>query len=119
MPRPPSRGRRAPPPASSRLLYELGLADLSWQIVGFTAAVLALGFGPMLLAALLGAEGAVRRGLVALGPALVCLTFAALTWRYGMRHAAAMGRSKLDIGMLAAMFVALAGLAGWGLFVSV
>lgn len=119
MPRPPSRGRRAPPPARPHLLEELGLAGLSWQVVGLTAAILALGFGPMLLASLIGAQGAAYGALVALGPGLVCLAFAALTWRYGMRHAAAMGRSKLEIGLLAAMFVALAALTWWGLLVSV
>ncbi|KAB8144900.1 hypothetical protein F8S13_03425 [Chloroflexia bacterium SDU3-3] len=119
MARPPSRGRRAPPPTSSRLLDELGLAGLSWQVVGLTAAVLALGFGPMLLASLLGTRGAAYGALVALGPGLVCLAFAALTWRYGMRHAAATGRSKLEIWLLVAMFVTLAALTWWGLFASV
>ncbi len=81
--------------------------------------VLALGFGPLLLATLIEATGLTLQFLAALGPVLVCLAFAGLTWKYGMRYARDTGRSKQRIWLFVTMFVALAGLVGWALFVSV
>jgi hypothetical protein len=113
------RGRRTPERAINPILAELGWSDLSWPVFGWGAAILALGFGPLLIATLIGAAGISLKLLVALGPTLICLAFAALAWKYGMRYAPEMGRSKQQVWLLAAVFVALAGLVGWALFVSV
>ena len=113
------RGRRTPGPTINPLLAELGWSDLSWPVIGWSIGILALGFGPLLIAALIDAAGISLQLLVALGPMLVCLAFAGLTWKYGMSYASEMGRSKRGIWLLVALFVALAALVGWVLFVSV
>jgi hypothetical protein len=113
------RGRRTPGAPVNPLLADLGLSDVSWPVIGWTIAILTLGFGPLLIATLTGAAGIGRRFLVALGPALICLAFAGLTWKYGMSYAREMGQSKRRVYLLVALFVTLAGLAGWALFVSV
>jgi hypothetical protein len=113
------RGRRTPERAGNPILAELGWSDLSWPVLGWSAALLALGFGPLLVATLIGVTGTSLKLLAALGPKLVFLAFAGLAWKYGMRYAPEMGRSKRQVWLLVAVFVARAGLVGWVLFVSV
>lgn len=112
------RGRAAPQRPSSQLLDDLGL-PLSWPVIGLTVAVLLVGFGPLALASLLNITGAAGKLLVALGPALVCVCFAALTYVFGTRAAADLGWSRRRVWLLTVLFLFLGALAGWGLFVSV
>lgn len=112
------RGRRIPRPITHSLLAELGW-DVPWPVVSWSLVILALGFGPLLIATLTDAAGISLQVLTALGPVLVCLAFAGLTWKYGMIYASETGKSKRGIWLLVALFVALAALVGWALFVSV
>lgn len=116
---PRNRGRSAPRRSYNWLLDELGWSELSWPVVGWTLVVLAVGFGPLLIINLTEVAGVGRKLLVALGPALVCMAFAGLTWKYGMETIERTGHSRQYIWLVTAMFVGLAGLVGWLLFVSV
>lgn len=105
-------GRAAPEHVS--LLESLGI-DLSWPVVILTLLVLVFGFGPLLLIDVFSTEGLGRKVLAAAGPVLVCLAFALMSYFYGMRA----GMSRNYVWGVVTMFVVLALLAGWGLFVSV
>jgi hypothetical protein len=113
------RGRHAGEARRGTLGSIFDELDLSWPVVGFTTLLLLVGFGPLLLAELLRLTPRSEALLVAAGPALVCLGFALLTLRYGLRHAEESGWSRGGIFALAALFVVLGALAGWGLFVSI
>jgi hypothetical protein len=95
------------------------ILGLSWPVIGWSALVLLVGFTPLVLIGALEPGGVMRRLLAGLGPALVCLCFALLVLVYGMRYAASGGMSRRQVWALAGLFVALAALSGWGLFVSV
>ncbi|HMO56919.1 MAG TPA: hypothetical protein PKA05_22595 [Roseiflexaceae bacterium] len=116
---PAERGRRVTRRSHMPLLATFGLEDLSWPVIGWTFALLIVGFGPWVLAMMLDVGGNTYRFLVALGPTLVGLGFAGMTWHYGMQYARAIGRSRRSIQLLTLLFVVLALLAGWGLFSSV
>ena len=120
---PASRQRRrerpdsGPPSLWAQVLDVLELSGPgTWRVLGLVLGVLAVGFGPLLLLAVLDVGGTARRGLIALGPVGICLGLAALTWGCGRRYGEALGWTRRQVWMLVGMFAALGLLSGLGLW---
>ncbi|MBJ6759692.1 hypothetical protein JGU66_02880 [Myxococcaceae bacterium JPH2] len=80
--------------------------------------LLVVGFGPLLLLAVLDVSGPLRKALVALGPVSICLGFAGLVLVCGYRYGAALKWSRRQTWGLAALFAGLGVLGGLGLWFS-
>ncbi|MCY1041884.1 hypothetical protein OV208_11220 [Corallococcus sp. bb12-1] len=123
-PLPPPRRRRRPEPAREpprslgrQILDALELSGPSgWWGLGLVLGVLVIGFGPLLLLALLDVSGPTRKALVALGPVSICLGFAILVGVCARRYGKALGWSRRQAWLLMAMFVGLGLLGGLGLW---
>ncbi|RJS26163.1 hypothetical protein DRW03_06820 [Corallococcus sp. H22C18031201] len=80
--------------------------------------LLVVGFGPLVLLAVLDVSGPLRKLLVALGPVSICLGFAGLVLVCGYRYGEALKWSRRQTWGLAVMFVGLGLLGGLGLWFS-
>jgi hypothetical protein len=87
-----------------------------WLGLGLVLVLLVIGFGPLLLLAVLDVSGPARRALVALGPVGICLGLAGLVLVCGYRFGESLGWSRRQTWSLAALFVGLGLLGGLGLW---
>lgn len=109
------RGRATPSSESHTLLDELGLPGPTLPLA---ILILVIGFSPLLVLSLVEVGDTTRRLLAALGPVLVCLAFSVLIVLFGLR-AAEGEAARIRTWFLFWLFLALGGLFGWGLYVSV
>jgi hypothetical protein len=86
--------------------------------LGLVLVLLVIGFGPLLLLAVLDVSGTARKALVALGPVSICLGFAALVLVCGYRYGELLKWSRRQTWTLAALFVGMGLLGGLGLWFS-
>ncbi|MCP3143112.1 hypothetical protein [Pyxidicoccus xibeiensis] len=117
------RRRREPqePPRTWwwRLLDFMDLASPESQKgLALVLGVLVVGFGPLLLLAVLDVSGTARRALVALGPVSICLGFAALVLVCGYRYGEQLKWSRRQTWGLAALCLGMGLLGGLGLWFS-
>lgn len=86
--------------------------------LGLVLVLLVIGFGPLLLLAVLDVSGTARKALVALGPVSICLGFAGLVLVCGYRYGELLKWSRRQTWTLAALFVGMGLLGGLGLWFS-
>lgn len=117
------RNRREPEePPRSWWWHVLDFLELSspegrWG-VGLVLGLLVIGFWPLVLLAVLDVSGTARKVLVALGPASICLGFAALILICGYRYGEALRWSRRQTWGMAVLFLGLGLLGGLGLWLS-
>ncbi|WP_163995669.1 hypothetical protein [Pyxidicoccus caerfyrddinensis] len=114
--------REPPEPPRSWWQRFLDYMDLSspesLKGLGLVLVLLVIGFGPLLLLAVLDVSGTARKALVALGPVSICLGFAALVLVCGYRYGELLKWSRRQTWTLAALFVGMGLLGGLGLWFS-
>ncbi|MCY1023470.1 hypothetical protein [Pyxidicoccus sp. MSG2] len=114
--------REPPEPPRSWWWRFLDFMDLSspesLKGLGLVLVLLVIGFGPLLLLAVLDVSGTARKALVALGPVSICLGFAGLVLVCGYRYGELLKWSRRQTWTLAALFVGLGLLGGLGLWFS-
>ncbi len=119
----PSRRRREPqePPRSWwwRILDFMELTSPE-GLRGFllVLGLLVVGFWPLVLLAVMDVSGTARKALVALGPASICLGFAALILVCGYRYGELLKWSRRQTWGLAVLFLGMGLLGGLGLWFS-
>lgn len=86
--------------------------------LGLALGLLVIGFWPLLLLAVLDVSGPARKALVALGPVSICLGLSGLVLGCGLRYGDALGMSRRQTWLLAALFTGLGLLGGLGLWFS-
>lgn len=116
----PRRRRELRAPPRPWWLQVLDVMELSspqgWLGLGLVLVLLVIGFGPLLLLAILDVSGPTRRVLVALGPVGICLGLAGLVLVCGYRLGESLGWSRRQTWSLAALFAGLGLLGGLGLW---
>lgn len=118
----PQRPRKPPEPPRSWWRQFLEFMELSspqelWGL-GLVLVLLVIGFGPLLLLALLDVSGTARKVLIALGPVSVCLGLAGLILVCGYRYGESLKWSRQQTWGLAALFLGMGLLGGLGLWFS-
>ncbi|QSQ27971.1 hypothetical protein JY651_03815 [Pyxidicoccus parkwayensis] len=87
-----------------------------WGGLGIALAILVIGFGPLLLLAVLDVSGTARKALVALGPMGICVGLALLVLWCARRYGEALGWTRRQAWLLAGMFLGMGLLGGLGLW---